>query len=463
MRRNSWYQWAVPLLIVAIVLAGSACTCPQLNQVPTISGLIADPATVAPGGASTITCTATDPDGDALTYAWTATGGTISGTGSAVSWIAPGAEGTYTITVTVDDGKGGTATDDVTVVVSTVNSPPVISSLIANPPSVAPSGASTITCTATDADGDTLTYGWTAAGGSISGMGSSVTWTAPALEGTYTITVTVADGNGGTDETSTAVTVATTTGSIDVQSSPAGAAIFLNGVDTGSITPFIITNVSAGGHTVRLSYYHYEDRAQPVVVYAGETTYINWALDYAPTQSVTLQPDAADGKDAYVYEGDPDDNRGTSEQICASGQTYFNRLYIQFDMSGIPSTAIVTSADLGLYYHNNSGGATQGSVGAHRVTGSWSETTITWNDQPNSASTAVDVRSVPAAATNSFRYWYIDDLVQGWIDGSMTNRGVMLKDTDEATGEGYKCFRSSDYATASQHPKLIIYYYEPSP
>ncbi len=53
---------------------------------------------------------ASDPDNDPLTYAWTATGGTIDGSGAKVRWNPAGAApGTYSVTARVDDGRGGTA------------------------------------------------------------------------------------------------------------------------------------------------------------------------------------------------------------------------------------------------------------------------------------------------------------------------------------------------------------------
>ncbi len=50
--------------------------------------------------------------------------------------------------------------------------------------------------TASDIDNETLTYTWTATGGSFLGAvtGNKVTWTAPKKVGTYTITCTVSDG-----------------------------------------------------------------------------------------------------------------------------------------------------------------------------------------------------------------------------------------------------------------------------
>lgn len=82
----------------------------------------------------------------------------------------------------------------------TRNTAPVITSLIADTSSVVSGGTGTISCTATDADGDTLSYTWSATRGSISGSGSIVTYTAPSTEGTDTVTCVVADGEGGTDD-----------------------------------------------------------------------------------------------------------------------------------------------------------------------------------------------------------------------------------------------------------------------
>ena len=48
------------------------------NQSPTINSLTADPTTVSPGGTSKISVSASDPDGDPLSYTWSTTGGSLS-------------------------------------------------------------------------------------------------------------------------------------------------------------------------------------------------------------------------------------------------------------------------------------------------------------------------------------------------------------------------------------------------
>ena len=78
-----------------------------------------------------------------------------------------------------------------------LNNDPVISSLEASKDWVAVSGSCEAHCVASDADGDSLTYTWSATGGTCSGTGPITTWTAPDETGTYVITVEVTDGRGG--------------------------------------------------------------------------------------------------------------------------------------------------------------------------------------------------------------------------------------------------------------------------
>ena len=84
---------------------------PPVNQSPVVDRLFSDYRSVKRATATTIECSASDPDGDELSYAWSATGGSIDGEGAVISWLAPEESGTYTITVTVADGRGGQATE----------------------------------------------------------------------------------------------------------------------------------------------------------------------------------------------------------------------------------------------------------------------------------------------------------------------------------------------------------------
>ncbi len=85
------------------------------NRPPTVVARC-EPCTVEVGKTSTVTADATDPDGDTLTYRWTAPAGTLTtATARQTPWTAPNQEGPVQLTVQVNDGKGGTADASVTI------------------------------------------------------------------------------------------------------------------------------------------------------------------------------------------------------------------------------------------------------------------------------------------------------------------------------------------------------------
>jgi hypothetical protein len=202
---------ALALAMLAVVAVfGSACggapTEPtdteQTNRNPVINSLSGNPSSIVTGDISRITCAASDPDGDQLSYNWSATGGSITGTAEIVNWTAPGTAGTYSISATVTDGRGGTAIESYTITVTAVttdteNRPPVIVNISATPESVEPQKGSTLTCEATDPDGDPLSYEWWSKHGRIEGTGKTVTWMAPPELGRYEIEIIVRDNRYG--------------------------------------------------------------------------------------------------------------------------------------------------------------------------------------------------------------------------------------------------------------------------
>ena len=79
--------------------------------------LSCSPCAVTPGGQASLTATASDPDDDPLTYAWSASDGVLpdAAATATVQWTAPATIGAVTIRVEVSDGEGGTAEAEVTV------------------------------------------------------------------------------------------------------------------------------------------------------------------------------------------------------------------------------------------------------------------------------------------------------------------------------------------------------------
>ena len=91
-------------------------------------------------------------------------------------------------------------------------------------------------------------------------------------------------------------------GSIFVTSTPAGAAVWLDGEDTGQVTDTTLTNVPAGDHVVTLKLDGYANASTPVTVAEGEMSEVDLALtDRIGCLEVTSTPDGAaifiDGED----------------------------------------------------------------------------------------------------------------------------------------------------------------------
>ena len=249
-------------------------------------------------------------------------------------------------------------------------------------------------------------------------------------------------------------------GTIDINSTPSGAKVYLDGENTGQVTPIILPNIAVGDHIIELRKFHYRGWEGVVTVMLGQTVYLNPPLLWALEETITLQP-GAEGKDAYVMDIFSEDNFGDIIFLSVGVFTVpFARSYLQFDLSPIPPEAVILDANLGLYY-DSSYELTSLPIDLYEVTESWEENTLTWDNQPASSNEAADIQIIPASQTNDFVYWYIGHLVKGWHKGSITNDGIVLRDTDESSDDGGVDFFSSDWPTASQRPKLIIEFYVP--
>jgi len=89
---------------------------PPANRPPTVGAITANPPVVEPGQTTQLSANATDPDGDPLTYRWSAPSGTFSNPNAPnTTFTAPNQEGNVPVQLDVQDNRGGAASSNITI------------------------------------------------------------------------------------------------------------------------------------------------------------------------------------------------------------------------------------------------------------------------------------------------------------------------------------------------------------
>jgi len=145
--------------------------------------------------------------------------------------------------------------------------------------------------------------------------------------------------------------------------------------------------------------------------------------------------------DALLASNRPAVNYGSGAAISAGyfsgdGASIYRGL-VRFDLSHLPADAVIVSADLVLYAD---AGTVSKQILARRLTGAWSEASVTWNSQPQSAAPQAS-RWVGDEA--GFYAWNVQASVQAWVSGEQPNHGFLLSAADEAEN-GYRSFRTRE-------------------
>ena len=203
--------------LVALTLQQLNAPPPFQNAAPFIDSLVGASVPVAAGGTLSLVATAHDPNaGDTLSYAWSATEGSFSQASAAsTSWTAPSTSSYQTLSLTVTDSGGLSSSVSMVVYVAqgpmlgsaevsiSFNLSPEVASLSAAPTRLAVGQPTAVSVSASDLEGDSLSYAWSAscAGSWANASSSSAQFTPSALPfgecNNCRLTVTISDGRGG--------------------------------------------------------------------------------------------------------------------------------------------------------------------------------------------------------------------------------------------------------------------------
>ncbi len=193
----------------------------------------------------------------------------------------------------------------------------------------------------------------------------------------------------------------------------------------------------------------------------------------AQVTTIVLQPDSTNGKDAILHglASLASTNWATEPQFCAAAWTFNGtpgvvRGVVDFDLSMIPAGATLISASLSLYAWDmfNATGFGQHSplsgsnmCWLERITSPWTETTVTWNNQPTT--TQVNRVMLPASTAPTQNYTNINltTLVNDMLANPATSHGLMLKLDDENYYRRMN-FCTSDHPDSTKRPRLEITY-----
>jgi len=163
-------------------------------------------------------------------------------------------------------------------------------------------------------------------------------------------------------------------------------------------------------------------------------------------------PTRAYGYDSFLFVGNKYDR---SQDIWGS-----ERIYIRFNLTGLPKNYLVVRATLKLWQYDAPG--LDQTYETHRVLAEWDERTQTWDNQPAWAA-AVTSEAVAPARKDVAIEWDITMDVNAWHSGEAPNYGTMIKVAKEERcsecQDASSGFWSRQYPVHSLEewkPKLVV-------
>ena len=205
------------------------------------------------------------------------------------------------------------------------------------------------------------------------------------------------------------------------------------------------------------------DAIVPATQTAGPLLLTATASD--PTGGGSSTVSASPVADAQVVEGYPADNYGTRTYLyvesAASGTYLDERSWMRFDLTGmVPDGATVTGARLKLYAWK-AGSSDMPTVVHGADDDSWSETGITWDNQPTLGG-QLDTVTLAAGQTGAWYSWDVTSYVQGELSGDKTASFVVKPVTEGSATTLTYAFESREWSDAVLRPVLEIDYEAPA-
>lgn len=170
--------------------------------------------------------------------------------------------------------------------------------------------------------------------------------------------------------------------------------------------------------------------------------------------------------DAHVASGaSANTNFGSNQyiqafhQIQQQTQTVY-RSYLQFDLSSIPTNAIIIDAQLKLtpYYQDNTG--SQNDLYIQRVDSLWTDSTITWNNQPiriNSNQVSIPHNQTTSTSQHSYG---VRNFIQHMVNNPHLNKGLAIQLQNEQDTHAFGLVYYSNDAQAYK-PELEVFWMDP--
>jgi uncharacterized repeat protein (TIGR01451 family) len=194
----------------------------------------------------------------------------------------------------------------------------------------------------------------------------------------------------------------------------------------------------------------------------------NTSLCPPPTHCLTIRADSITGKDSEVLSYSPTTNFGNQSVFASlvwnnTSTQWTEKALLQFDLSSLPSTAVITSATLDLYADNptttfigNPSTPMNGTNNAsyiRRVTSAWDEHLVNWNNQPTATNQNQIILPASTLATQDYIGTNVTQLVQDLL--TYGNNGWVIEPVS-TTPQNSMVFRSSDYIDSAYRPTLHI-------